>query len=383
MHKRILVAYGTRPEAVKVAPLINLLAASESLRPVPVITGQHQEMLDQVNTIFGITPEHNLEVFEAGQPLNKLAAKVLKGIDRLLLETEPDAVLVQGDTTTVAMAGLAAFHREIPVVHLEAGLRSGNIHEPFPEEADRRLVGQVSALHLAPTAAARDNLLRENFPAHDVVVTGNTVIDAMLQVSQLPQKFSDSRVAGAVAAGRRIILLTAHRRENLGEPMQAIAQAVAELARRFPDTLIVFPAHKNPLVRKAFKPVLKDLANVVLIEPLDYVEFIHLQKVSHLVLTDSGGVQEEAPSLGKPVLVLRNNTERPEAVTAGTVRLVGTDADRIVEEASRLMTDAAAYEAMAQVANPSGDGHAAQRSVAAIAELLGVGQRMTDFGAED
>ena len=379
MRKRILVVYGTRPESVKVAPLINRLATSELLEPIPVITGQHQQMLDQVNAVFGITPAHNLEVFESGQSLNKLSSKVLQGLDQLLLDIEPHAVLVQGDTTTVAMSGIAAFHRQIPVVHLEAGLRSGNIREPFPEEGNRRLVGQVAALHLAPTSEARENLLRENFPAEDVVVTGNTVIDAMLQAALLPHAFSDPRVAKAVAARRRIILLTAHRRENLGDPMRSIANAVAELARRFPDATVVFPAHKNPHVRQAFRPALESLDNVILIEPLDYVEFIHLQKAAHLVLTDSGGVQEEAPSLGKPVLVLRNNTERPEAVTAGTVRLVGTDTDRIVHEASRLMSDPKAYQAMAQVANPYGDGNAAARSVAAIEQLLGVGKRLPDF----
>ncbi|MBO1031874.1 UDP-N-acetylglucosamine 2-epimerase (non-hydrolyzing) [Tessaracoccus sp. SD287] len=379
MRKRILVAYGTRPEAVKVAPLINRLAESRHLEPVAVITGQHQQMLDQVNAVFGITPAHNLEVFESGQSLNTLSAKVLSGIDQLLLDIEPHAVLVQGDTTTVAMSGIAAFNRQIPVVHLEAGLRSGNIREPFPEEGNRRLVGQVAALHLAPTAEARENLLRENFPARDVVVTGNTVIDAILKASQLPRAFSDPRVSEVVASGRRIILLTAHRRENLGAPMRAIADAVAELARRFPAATIIFPAHKNPHVRQAFRPALESLSNVMLIEPLDYVEFVHLQQASYLVLTDSGGVQEEAPSLGKPVLVLRNNTERPEAVTAGTVRLVGTDTDRIVEEASHLMSDTNAYQAMAQVANPYGDGNAAERSVAAMEHLLGVGERLPDF----
>lgn len=382
MSKRILVAYGTRPEAVKVAPLINVLGQSDRLTAVPVTTGQHQGMLEQVNGVFGVTPLHNLQVFEPGQSLNRLSSKVLHGIDRLLVDVAPDAVVVQGDTTTVAMAGIAAFHRQIPVVHLEAGLRSGNIHEPFPEEANRRLVGQVTALHLAPTAEARDNLLREAFPSQDIVVTGNTVIDAMLQVAELPQEFSDERITKAVAQGRRLILLTAHRRENLGEPMRAIAHAVAKIARGFPDATVVFPAHANPLVRAAFEPVLADLDNVLLIDALGYVEFIHLQKMAYLVLTDSGGVQEEAPSLGKPVLVLRNNTERPEAVTAGTVRLVGTQTERIVEAVSRLMTDRDEYRAMAQVANPYGDGRAAERCAAAIAHLLGVGERLPDFHME-
>lgn len=379
MRKRVLVAYGTRPEAVKVAPLINLLKKSETLEPVPVITGQHREMLDQVNAAFGIEPHHNLDVFESGQALNTLSAKVLSGIDALLEQARPDAVLVQGDTTTVAMSGIAAFHRQIPVVHLEAGLRSGNIHEPFPEEANRRLVGQVTSLHLAPTATSKANLLKENFAERDIVVTGNTVIDALDEVSQLPPNFTDPRVGEAVAQGRRIILLTSHRRENLGEPMRDIAAAVAELCRRFPDAMVIFPAHKNPLVREAFKPALEELDNTILIEPLDYVEFVQLQKASHLVLTDSGGVQEEAPSMGKPVLVLRNNTERPEAVTAGTVKLVGTDTRKIVDEATVLMSDQAAYDAMAKVANPYGDGKASARAAAAIEELLGVGQRIPDF----
>ncbi|MEN3123660.1 UDP-N-acetylglucosamine 2-epimerase (non-hydrolyzing) [Janibacter sp. LM] len=377
--KTVLVAYGTRPEAVKVGPLILELRSSAHINVVPVTTGQHREMLDQVNGVFGIEPVLDIAVLRQGQSLNALAARVLQGMDSALAQVEPDAILVQGDTTTVAMSALAAFHRHVPVVHLEAGLRSHDLQSPFPEEANRRLAGQLTRLHLAPTGQARANLLAEGFPGQDVVVTGNTVIDALLHTAQTEATFSDPEVADAVRSGRRIILMTAHRRENLGEPMRDIARAVAEIAQRYPDVQVVFPAHKNPRVRELIFPVLTPLPNVSLIEPLDYVQFIHLQQAAHLILTDSGGVQEEAPSLGKPVLVLRTNTERPEAVEAGTVRLVGTDVNKILSEVSRLLDDASAYEEMAHAVNPYGDGLASRRSVAAIEEMFGLGHREADF----
>lgn len=379
MIPRVLVIYGTRPEAVKVAPLVRALQQAPDVECVTAVTGQHREMLDQVNQVFGIVPDHDLSLFEHGQSLNKLSSKVFAAMDELLDDVEPHAVVVQGDTTTVAIAAIASFHRHVPVVHLEAGLRSGNIDSPFPEEANRKLAGQVTRLHLSPTPEAAQNLLKEGVDPQKVVVTGNTVIDAMLQTSQLECEFSDPALAELAASGRRIIALTVHRRENLGKPMEQIAEAVGRIADRYPDASIVFPMHRNPAVRETMLPVLEKHSNVLTIEPLDYVQFIHLQKASHLVLTDSGGVQEEAPSLGKPVLVLRKNTERPEAVTAGTVRLVGTDADVIVDEVVRLMDDEAAYQGMAQVANPYGDGKAAGRAVAAIEELLGVGTRLPDF----
>lgn len=379
MNRRVLVIYGTRPEAVKVAPLIRALQQTSVLECVTAVTGQHREMLDQVNEVFGIVPDHDLDLFEAGQSLNKLSSKVFAATDDLIATVDPAAIVVQGDTTTVAMAAIAGFNRRIPVVHLEAGLRSGDIDSPFPEEGNRKLAGQVAALHLAPTPQARANLLAEGIRPENIVVTGNTVIDAMLRTAELDSTFADPRLTRAVNEGRKIIALTVHRRENLGEPMKRIAAAVGRIAARYPEAVIVFPMHRNPAVRDIFLPVLDEHANVITIEPLDYVQFIHLQKVSHLVLTDSGGVQEEAPSLGKPVLVLRENTERPEAVTAGTVRLVGTDADRIVREVAVLMDNRIAYAEMAYSVNPYGDGLAASRAVAAIEELLGVGTRVENF----
>lgn len=380
--KRVMVIYGTRPEAVKMAPLIKALAASDVLEPVVVSTGQHREMLDQVNDWFGITPDLDLKVFKDGQSLTELASRILDGLPKVFAENRPDAVVVQGDTTTVAIAALACFYNQIPVVHLEAGLRSGNIASPFPEEANRKIAGQVTALHLAPTSASRDNLLREAFDPEIITVTGNTVIDALNWTAAHEVEFSDERLAAEAASGRKMVLLTTHRRENWGEPMVHIGQAVAELARRFPEYLFVFPAHKNPKVRAAVVPVVEGLDNVVVVEPLDYPEFVHAQRWADVILTDSGGVQEEAPSFGKPVLVLRDNTERPEAVHAGTVKLIGTDKDRIVAETAELIEDRDAYAAMSKAVNPYGDGRAAERSVAAIAELLGVGKRLRDFSPE-
>lgn len=379
--KRVMVIYGTRPEAVKVAPLIKELEASDVLEPLVVSTGQHRDMLDQVNSWFGITPHLDLNVFKHGATLTELSARILEKLPQVLEEQRPDAVVVQGDTTTVAIAAIACFYHQIPVVHLEAGLRSGDIHSPFPEEANRKLAGQVTALHLAPTPQSRDNLLREAMDPDSVVVTGNTVIDALRWTAEHEVTFTDPRLAETAAAERPMVLLTAHRRENWGEPMRQIGSAVAALAQRYPDHLFVFPAHANPKVRADVVPLIEGFDNVVVCEPLDYPQFVHAQKWATLILTDSGGVQEEAPSFGKPVLVLRENTERPEAVQAGTVKLIGTETDRIVAEATTLLDDAEAYRAMSNAVNPYGDGQASARAVAAIAELLGVGQRVADFGA--
>lgn len=374
-----MVIYGTRPEAVKMAPLIKALSAHDLLDPVVVSTGQHQQMMDQVNNWFGITPDLDLKVFKQGSTLNELSARILTRLDPVLESEKPDAVVVQGDTTTVAIAALACFYRLIPVVHLEAGLRSGSIYSPFPEEANRKVAGQVTSLHLAPTADSKKNLLREGVDPKSIVVAGNTVIDALRWTADQPVEFSDERLRSEAASGRPMILLATHRRENWGEPMRRIGLAVAEIARKYPDHVIVFPAHANPLVREQVVPAVKDLDNVLVCDPLDYPEFVHAQKWAHIVLTDSGGVQEEAPSLGKPVLVLRENTERPEAVDAGTVKLIGTEVSQIVEEVSSLIDNRAHYEAMSNAVNPYGDGRAGERSAAAIAELLGVGARLPDF----
>ena len=380
--KKIMTVYGTRPEAIKVAPIIKALEASDKFESIAVVTGQHREMLDQVNELFGIVPVEDLNIMSQGQALNGIVARVIEGIDSIYEKYQPDAVIVQGDTSTVMGAAVAAFNREIPVVHLEAGLRSGDIHSPFPEEANRKITSQITALHLAPTAESKENLLREDLPEENIVVTGNSVIDALFETVQKDIKFSDLQLENLVASGRPIVLVTTHRRENWGKPMEQIGAAVAELAHKYPDHEFVFPAHKNPLVRQAVLPYLEGLNNVLVIEPLAYAEFTHLIKSAHIVLTDSGGVQEEAPSLGKPVLVMRENTERPEAVEAGTVALIGTDTQRIVDEVSYLIESQDHYESMANAVNPYGDGRAAVRTLAALEEYFGVGKRIEDFNPE-
>lgn len=378
---RVMTVYGTRPEAIKVAPVLQALDADQRFTSLTVVTGQHREMLDQVNEIFGITPDVDLDVFSHGQSLNALMARVFERLDPVLAEQAPDAVMVQGDTTTVAAASIAAFYREIPVVHLEAGLRSGDLTSPFPEEANRRLTSQVASLHLAPTSGARQNLLRENIDPATIAVTGNTVIDALLHTSEQDVRFTDPRLADLESAGRRLLLVTTHRRESWGAAMQGVGRALRRLAERYPDLDVVLPLHRNPVVREALLPTLDGLANVLVTEPLAYAEFTRLMAASTVVLTDSGGVQEEAPSLGKPVLVMRDNTERPEAVEADTVRLIGTDESRVVAEVAALLDDAAAHRAMANATNPYGDGRAAGRCVAAVGHLLGVGDRAPDFVA--
>ncbi|MDD7385349.1 MAG: UDP-N-acetylglucosamine 2-epimerase (non-hydrolyzing) [Actinomycetaceae bacterium] len=377
--KTIMIVYGTRPEGIKIAPLVLALSRAHSLKPLVVSTRQHTDMLDQVNTFFGITPDVTLDVFRSNPSLNLLSARILDQLDPLLVEHAPDALLVQGDTTTVMAAGIAAFYRRIPLVHLEAGLRSGNIMSPYPEEANRKIVSQIAALHLAPTPEARDNLLGEHVRPENIAVTGNTVIDALHYTVSQDVPFTDPSVQKVVDSGRRILLVTSHRRESIGEPMQHTARALAQIADLFPEDVILFPIHKNPAVRDIFVPALDPKPNVVFTEPLDYPQFAHALDASHIVLTDSGGVQEEAPSLGKPVLVLRDNTERPEAITAGTVKLVGTDTERIVFEVTRLKNNPDTYRAMATAVNPYGDGHATERSIAAIEQLLGIGTRKPDF----
>lgn len=369
---RVMTIYGTRPEAIKVAPIIKAIEADTELENVIVSTGQHREMLDQVNEVFQIHPHHDLSVMSQGQTLNGIVAKVISGVDDILVQELPDAVLVQGDTSTVMAASIAAFNRDIPVIHLEAGLRSGDIGSPFPEEANRRITSQVASLHLAPTPTSKDNLLREATSENAIVVTGNSVIDALMHVSQnVEVHFSDERLERLHRNIRsdidgRVLLVTAHRRENLGTNMEDIGKAVADLAQRHPDLTIVFPVHKNPIVRNTIRPAVEGLKNVMLIEPLAYAEFTRALSLADIVLTDSGGVQEEAPSLGKPVLVMRQNTERPEAVIAGTVKLIGTSRERLVEEVSLLVTSEEAYRGMANAVNPYGDGNAAQRTVDAI-----------------
>ena len=386
MTLRIMTIYGTRPEAIKVAPIIKAIERDDELENIIVVTGQHREMLDQVNTMFNIVPDHDMNIMASGQSLNGIVAKVIAGVDEILEQEKPDAVIVQGDTSTVMGASVAAFNQEIPVIHLEAGLRSGDISSPFPEEGNRKLTSQITTLHLAPTSTSRSNLTREGVSENDIVITGNSVIDTLMFATQsLEVHFEDPRLeelqrAKDEGTAGRVLLVTAHRRENLGEAMQEIGAALSEIAEKYPALLIVFPIHKNPKVRASIRPAVERHENILLIEPLAYAEFTRALSLADVVLTDSGGVQEEAPSLGKPVLVMRENTERPEAVVAGTVKLIGTKRQRLVDEVSMLLDSAEAYAGMANAVNPYGDGGAAARTVQAIKwKFGGASTRPGDF----
>lgn len=375
---KIMTVYGTRPEAIKVAPVIKALEKDERFESVAVSTGQHKEMLEQVNTMFGIEPKLDLHLMKPGQGLNEIVSRALMGLDEIIDTEQPDVIISQGDTSTAMAAALAGFHRGVKIVHLEAGLRTGDIHSPFPEEANRKLIGQVAELHLAPTAGSMENLRRENVRSKDIAVTGNTVIDALLEAASWDTEFEDPALQEVAESGKRLVVVTTHRRENL-EAMKEIGGAVKDLAESYSEINFVLPLHLNPKVREAVLPEVESLPNVVITNPLPYDQFTKLLDRATIILTDSGGVQEEAPALGKPVLVMRQNTERPEAVVAGTVKLVGTNRSLIVAEAKLLLDDDAAYHSMANAVNPYGDGKAAERAVAAIAELLGVGERLPDF----
>ena len=366
---RILVTFGTRPEAVKMAPVVDALRKAGRFDIRVVVTAQHREMLDQVLDNFGIVPDLDLDLMQHGQGLDELAARIITRFGAALDTLKPDRVLVHGDTMTTMMATLACYFRRIPVGHVEAGLRSGDIYAPWPEEVNRKVTGAVADLHFAPTRQAAEALLAENVPAEAIHVTGNTVIDALFAMrDRIASKPGLAPETGALRrrfSGKRIILVTAHRRESFGKPMQAIAAALARVAER-PDIAIVVPVHPNPKVVEALHPALERLENVALIEPLDYPNFIALLEASHIVLTDSGGVQEEAPSLGKPVLIMRETTERPEGIAAGNAILVGAMRERIEAGITRLLDDPAAHEAMARAHNPYGDGRASGR----IADIL-------------
>jgi UDP-N-acetylglucosamine 2-epimerase (non-hydrolysing) len=380
MHT-IMPIFGTRPEAIKMAPIVNALKESPHFRCIVTVTGQHREMLDQVNELFGIIPDHDLNILQQGQSLSAILTRTIDGLEALFSHTRPDAVVVQGDTTTSTAAAIAAFYHGIPVVHVEAGLRSGDLFSPFPEEANRKITSQIASLHLAPTRVSKANLIAEGVNPVDIVITGNSVIDALLTTVGRQIPFSDPRLEDLAASGRTVLLVTTHRRENQGDAMRGVGRALARIAESEPDLVIVLPVHKNPIVREAVLPALDDKQNIIVTEPLAYGEFTRMLSLAHIVLTDSGGVQEEAPSLGKPVLVMRNNTERPEAVDAGTVMLIGTDEERIVREIDRLLHDQTHFESMANAVNPYGDGRAAGRTVAAIAGILGVGLRTSEFNA--
>jgi UDP-N-acetylglucosamine 2-epimerase (non-hydrolysing) len=367
MRRRVLVVFGTRPEAIKLAPVVERLRErADDFETVVAVTAQHREMLDQVLGLFGIVPDHDLDIMRAGQTLTDLTTRSMSGLGPLMEELRPDVVVVQGDTTTTFAAALSAFYNGVPVAHVEAGLRSFDLSQPYPEELNRRLTSVIARWHFAPTETARARLLAERVEPESVYVTGNTVIDALLEVADTPHEFDPGPVADALASGRRIVLMTMHRRENWGEGVRQACEAARELVVRHPDIHLLFALHLNPDVQAIAREVLGGTDRVDLLGPLDYAAFVHLMRASTLILSDSGGVQEEAPSLGKPVLVLREVTERPEAVEAGTVRLVGVRGDRIVAEAARLLDDADAYATMARAVNPFGDGHAAER----IAEVL-------------
>lgn len=368
---RVVVAFGTRPEAIKMAPVVHRLREHGGFDVRVVVTAQHREMLDQVLRLFAITPDADLDVMVARQTLDQLTARVLSGMGPVLDEVDPHAVLVQGDTTTTFATALAAFYRKVPVAHIEAGLRTDDRYSPFPEEMNRRLTTSISTWHFPPTGVSESRLHAEGIDPERVWVTGNTVVDALFEARQMPFEFEPGPIADALASGRRIVLMTTHRRENWGAPVRSVCRAARRLVERYPDVHVLFAVHLNPEVQDAAREVLSGVDRVDLLGPQEYLPFVKLMEASTLIMSDSGGVQEEAPSLGKPVLVLRESTERPEAVAAGTVRLVGTDEDRVVAEASLLLDEADEYAAMAHASNPYGDGHAAERIAEILFEQLG------------
>lgn len=370
-NPKVLVIFGTRPEAIKLFPVVRALEAAAGITVRTCVTAQHRALLDQVMAIAGIAPDIDLDIMEPGQTLDRLTARLLTGLGDVMDAERPDRVLVQGDTATAMVGALAAYYRKVPVGHVEAGLRSGDIYQPWPEEVNRRIVAPIADQHFAPTATAAEALIRENVDPATVHVTGNTVIDALLwtreRIAAEPALAAGLDPIAARFAGRRIVLVTTHRRENFGGGMENIARAIARIAAR-DDVAVLFPMHPNPNVGSVMDAILGDRPNVARIDPLDYPHFIRALGMAELALTDSGGVQEEAPALGKPVLVMRETTERPEGVAAGTAKLIGTEEDRIVSEVFTLLDDKAAYTAMARAHNPFGDGQAAARIAGVVAD---------------
>ncbi len=384
--KRVMLVFGTRPEAIKMAPLVQEFRKHpDQYETLVCVTGQHREMLDQVLNIFGIVPDYDLNIMKPGQDLYDVTARILSGMRDVLSEVKPEIVLVHGDTTTSMAVALAAFYRQIPVGHVEAGLRTHNIYSPWPEEMNRQITGRIATHHFSPTPLSRENLLREGIDKSRILITGNTVIDALYAVvnkikNDVPLQLSlgkELKVVGydtgrlAAEEGRHLVLITGHRRENFGDGFLHICQAIKTLSEKYPNVDFVYPMHLNPNVRKPIKEVFGEnrQSNLFFIEPLEYLSFVYLMEKSHIVLTDSGGIQEEAPGLGKPVLVMRDTTERPEALVAGTVKLVGTDYDKIVSEVSSLLDDTECYKRMSQAVNPYGDGKACERIVEYIGAL--------------
>jgi len=379
--KRVMLVFGTRPEAIKMAPVVRALEESPHHEPVVVVTAQHREMLDQVLDLFGITPDRDLDLSSPRQGLGALTSRAVDRLGPVVEAERPDALVVQGDTTTTFAGALAGFYSQVPVVHMEGGLRTNDVYNPFPEEMNRRLVTRLAALHLAATPAARENLLSEGVSPADVHVTGNTVIDALLWAVEQERPVEDPLLARAERHDGPVVLWTSHRRESWGEPMARVGRAVARIAEAEPHLLVVLPAHRNPTVREALAPTVSGVPNVVVGEPADYWSFARLMRRATLLLTDSGGVQEEGPSLGKPVLVTRDTTERPEALEAGVGELVGTDEELVVRRVRRLLHDPAEYARMATAVSPYGDGRAARRTVQAVDRLLGAGCAVEEFGA--
>jgi UDP-N-acetylglucosamine 2-epimerase (non-hydrolysing) len=368
---KVLTVFGTRPEAIKMAPLVHALAKDPHFEAKVCVTAQHREMLDQVLNLFSIVPDYDLNIMSPGQGLTEITCRILQGLKPVLESFKPDVVLVHGDTTTTAAASLAAFYQRIPVGHVEAGLRTGDLYSPWPEEANRTLTGHLAMYHFAPTENSRQNLLRENLSDKRIFVTGNTVIDALFWVRD--RVMNDEALNTDLSlrfpflnTGKKMILVTGHRRESFGQGFEKICHALAEIAASNPDVQIVYPVHLNPNVSEPVNRILGHVDNVMLIEPQEYLPFVWLMNHAWLILTDSGGIQEEAPSLGKPVLVMRETTERPEAIDAGTVRLVGTDSQRIVDEVTRLLRDEEEYQRMSRAHNPYGDGRACERILSAL-----------------
>lgn len=380
MQKKIMAVFGTRPEAIKMAPLLKALQKNNNYKLIITVTAQHREMLDQVLELFQLEPDYDLDIMKDRQTLSGLSARIINKLDGILGEEKPDLLLVHGDTSSTFIGALTSFYHQIEVAHVEAGLRTHNKYSPFPEEVNRQLTGVLADLNFAPTKKAKENLLLENKDAEKIFVTGNTVIDALVSVVDQEYKFENKLLRNLDFKNRKVILLTAHRRENLGEPMENIFEAVKRLTAEIDNLEVVFPVHLNPVIRELSHKMLAENEQIHLIEPLDYLPFANLMARADLVLTDSGGIQEEAPSLGKPVLVLRDTTERPEAVAAGTVLKVGTDTEMIFKESLKLLTDTAEYQKRAAAVNPYGDGRAVERIIRAIDFHFGVNkQRPDDF----
>ena len=381
---KVMTVFGTRPEAIKMAPVVlELQKHSEHIEPVVAVTAQHREMLDQVLDLFAIKPDYDLDIMAQGQTLFDITGRALQGLNTVLAEAKPDLVIVHGDTTTTFVGALASFYHQIAVGHVEAGLRTRNKYSPYPEEMNRKLTGSLADMHFAPTKTSAANLQEEAVAKDDIFITGNTVIDALLNTVQDDYVFEDELLSQIDYQRRRVVLLTTHRRENLGEPMRHVYQALRQIVEEFPDVEVVFPVHRNPKVREVVSQELGGIARVHLIDPLEYQPFANLMARSYLVLTDSGGIQEEAPSLGKPVLVLRDTTERPEAVEAGTVKLIGTEKDRVYSETHSLLADTEEYRRMATACNPYGDGLAAKRIVQTILWRHGCFAQMPTMFGQD